>query len=169
MEWLKQLDELEGVYRKLPRIAGQIAVRFSKERFKTKDWVDNRTEPWGNRKDNFANPIMVGKQSGALRRSIRIVRVTPRYVIIGSDKPYARIHNEGGSIPVTEKMKKFFYWKYLNAKEANKKKDAEFWFNMYISKKKNIRIPRRQFMGNSTILSKKIEREALAMTKQAIK
>lgn len=51
--------------------------------------------------------------TGQLRRSIHS-RVTDNAITFYSDLPYAEIHNEGGEVIVTAKMKKFFWHKYYH-------------------------------------------------------
>jgi phage gpG-like protein len=118
-------------------------------------------------------------QTGELRRSIEIKKIDVDSVEIGSDLEYAKTHNEGGEIPVTPQMRKFFWAKYY---EANKRvkttkkgtisqnkaniqvsNDAKFWQNMALNKSDKIQMPRRQFIGDSKqlrkILSMVIEKE----------
>ncbi len=169
-ETFRKLDSLEKVYRKWPRKAGAIAVRFFKERFRTKDWVDQRTEPWPKRSFKGAGgSLMVGKQSGALRRSIRVVRSSQTEVVIGTDMKYAQIHNEGGKVPITAKSRKFFWAKHLEAKEQNNVRMARYWLGLATTKKQFFKIPKRQFLGPSQVLANRIERHALAEVSRALK
>lgn len=78
--------------------------------------------------------------------------------------PYAAIHNDGGEIVVTEKMKRFFWHKYYeatgsfgrkkNGERRNDKRtrqlstEADFWRFMALKRAgTTIRIPRRRFLG----------------------
>lgn len=76
----------------------------------------------------------------------------PGKVIIQNSLVYAPIHNYGGEITVTKRMKGFFWSRYRDAGGYNKgkmSKEAEFWRNMAIKKVgSTIRIPQRQFMGD---------------------
>lgn len=99
----------------------------------------------------------------------------PGRVLIQNNLVYARIHNEGGEIIVTKKMKSFFwsqYYKrglvggmYSQAKGTrNRRKaealnqEAEFWRAMALKKVgSKIRIPQRQFMGEHPELDKLIQ------------
>ena len=102
---------------------------------------------------------------GDLRRSIRS-EITGSSIVFKSDLPYASIHNEGGEIKVTKRMKSFFWYKYYSTTGAfGRRKDnslrrdkrnsqlsteAEFWKCMALMRVgSSIRIPRRQFLGNS--------------------
>ena len=78
--------------------------------------------------------------SGDLRKSIRS-RSDDHSITFYSDLAYAGIHNEGGEIKVTARMKRFFWHKYHETKD-------EFWKAMALMKVgKTIKIPRRQFLG----------------------
>ena len=70
-------------------------------------------EKWARRKYNDDESRGLLIRTGNLRRSIT-GRITSRdSVVIETTEPYARIHNEGGTITVTRKMKKYFWWKYI--------------------------------------------------------
>ena len=89
----------------------------------------------------------------------------PGRVIIQNSLVYAQIHNEGGEITVTKRMKGYFwsmYYKrglvgemYGKAKgKKNRQKadslnaEAQFWRNMALKKVGDkIKIPQRQFLG----------------------
>ena len=103
--------------------------------------------------------------SGTLRRSIRS-EIKESSIVFKSDLPYAAIHNEGGEIKVTQRMKKFFWYKYYSTtgtfgrrKDGSLRRDkrnnrltteAEFWKCMALMKVgASIKIPRRQFLGKS--------------------
>lgn len=103
--------------------------------------------------------------SGTLRRSIRS-EIRESSIVFKSDLPYAAIHNEGGEIKVTERMKRFFWYKYHSTtgsfgrrKDGSLRRDkrnnrltteAEFWKCMALMKVgSSIKIPRRQFLGKS--------------------
>ena len=70
-------------------------------------------EKWARRKYNDDESRGLLVQSGTLRRSI-VAKVTDRdSVLFQTTVPYARIHNEGGTITVTSRMKKYFWGKYI--------------------------------------------------------
>lgn len=69
-------------------------------------------EKWARRKYNDDESRGLLVQTGNLRRSIT-GRITSRdSVVIETTEPYARIHNEGGTITVTRKMKAYFWYRY---------------------------------------------------------
>lgn len=103
--------------------------------------------------------------SGGLRRSITS-HVKENSIVFRSDHPAASIHNEGGEIKVTARMKSFFWHKYYETSGAfSRRKDgaprkdrrtvsltaeAEFWRCMALMKPGSvIKIPRRRFLGNA--------------------
>ena len=89
----------------------------------------------------------------------------PGRVTIQNTLVYAQIHNYGGEITVTKRMKQFFWSQYYKkglvggmyergeGKKSKQKaetlsKEAEFWRNMALKKVgSTIKIPQRQFMG----------------------
>ncbi|SFF31970.1 phage virion morphogenesis protein [Thermoflexibacter ruber] len=48
-------------------------------------------------------------KSGKLRRSIRVASISADTVTIAAKEPYAQIHNEGGQIDISPKMRRFFF------------------------------------------------------------
>lgn len=103
-------------------------------------------QQWKPRKfQNNRGSLMM--QSGKLRRSIR-ASVSGNSVRFSTSEPYAAIHNEGGEITVTAKMKKFFWAKYHQTKD-------EQWKWLALKKVgSKITIPERRFLGNSPEVEK---------------
>lgn len=137
-------------------------------------------QKWARRKyhDDESRGLLI--QTGNLRRSIT-GRVTDRNsVVIETTQPYAQIHNEGGTITVTRKMKGYFWYRYQtvtggrspdgfsnnlqrkkNGTPRNNKRnreltaEAEFYRAMALKKVgSKITIPKRQFIGNHPELEK---------------
>lgn len=135
-------------------------------------------EAWMRRKHNDDESRGLLTQSGKLRHSIKKEATTTDYsVIFTSSVPYAAIHNEGGTITVTRRMKKYFWYRYLlimgskrnrpdkaplspklqrkkNGELSNNKKNLELTeeakFYKYMALKRvgsMITIPKRQFIG----------------------
>ena len=85
------------------------------------------------------------QRTGSLRRSIR-KNVGSDSITWSSSEPHAAIHNLGGTITVTQRMKKFFWAK---SKELGNTPDAQFYKNMALMKVgSQIKIPQRQFIGD---------------------
>ena len=126
------------------------------------------SEKWARRKSPVRNEgRAILTNTGQLRRSIQS-RTTENSITFYSDLPYAEIHNEGGEIKVTERMKRFFWHKYMTAagvlvwarrKDGSLRRDkntraikteAEFWRAMALMKVgSTIKIPQRKFLGTS--------------------
>ena len=127
---------------------------------------------WQRRKSPLRPGGHILVDTGKLRQSVHR-RISGSSITFASDLPYAAIHNEGGDIKVTERMKRFFRHKFYEAqggfgrgKQGGKRKllsdgafyawtsrmslspEAEFWRAMAMMKVgKVIHIPRRQFIG----------------------
>lgn len=128
----------------IPRIAGGEALRFFKQAFRDQGWKDMGTDKWKPRKRNTGRRtdnrgILI--KSGALKRSVRIVRYTRNAVIISSELPYAKIHNEGGKITGTQNVK------------SHSRRTSRGRSNVRThTRTVNTKIPRRKFMGQSATL-----------------
>jgi phage gpG-like protein len=75
---------------------------FTRKAFFTRKWK---------RSSNITGKGSLMVKSGALRRSLR-AKVSGTSIIFSADSPYARIHNEGGEITVTRRMKRCFWKMY---------------------------------------------------------
>jgi len=116
-------------------------------------------------------------RTGGLRRSIK-AEIQGNTIRFSSSLPYAGIHNNGGTIVVTEKMKRYFWAMYLKASGAVKGKgsgdrtrrfstEAEFWKAMALKKAgARIRIPARPFIGHHREVDKAIEQAGDRMMKK---
>lgn len=71
-------------------------------------------DAWARRKSPTRPGGTILVDTGTLRRSVRS-RTTDDSITFYTDLPYAAIHNDGGEIVVTEKMKRFFWHKYYEA------------------------------------------------------
>ena len=128
---------------------------FERQAFFNDAWTRRKSPP------RPGGTILV--DTGTLRRSIRS-RTTDDSITFYTDLPYAAIHNDGGEIVVTEKMKRFFWHKYYeatgsfgrkkNGQRRNDKRtrqlstEADFWRFMALKRAgTTIRIPRRRFLG----------------------
>lgn len=161
--------------RRIPVKIGNAAERHFKDSFRQQGFLDKAVVPWRRTKSGKQNifgrkssGIMIG--TGSLMRSIRVEQANGRRVVVaaGNSKvKYAEIHNNGGvivgNIPITGKMKRYFWSMFYLTGDPK-------WKNMALSKKSSfkpkIKMPRRQFMGESQVLSSKIESIALAELRQ---
>lgn len=136
--------DLDKFKRDIPRIAGNEAVRFFKESFKKQGWDDGSLDKWAKRKTRTGRPTdnrAVLIKSGALRRSIRIVRFTRNAVIVSTELPYAAIHNEGGQINKTVSVRS-----HIRRMRSGTARVTSH------SRKMNLKIDKRKFMGQSDTL-----------------
>lgn len=96
-------------------------------------------------------------RTSALRRSIQN-RIMLNSISWSSSQPSASIHNEGGEITVTAKMKKFFWAKHIEAKKASSL-DADMFKGMAMKKVgSKIIMPERRYIGDHPEVRKSIEK-----------
>ncbi|MGB1294874.1 MAG: phage virion morphogenesis protein [Flavobacteriales bacterium] len=177
MDFNKKLDRLQKTLNRLPPRMAVVAVNFSKERFVRKNWISNKREPWTKRQRKTRGSLMT--QSGRLKRSIRKISVSKNHILIGTDVPYAQLHNEGGVLNQTVNVKS----------HTRKKTRARITQNIRTRKKRTLKgrittgetkvkahtrnmnttIPQRQFMGESPILQRRLEQLAIKELKEALK
>lgn len=173
----KQKEIEQAMRRTLPVKVGRIAKDHFQDNFRQGGFQDNGTQAWQRKKrpDKYG-PLMSSRQNlyGSIYYHPDDYRVT-----VGTEVTYAAIHNEGGDIVVTERMKRFFRAKAYEAagtfgrKKTNgttpkKQKtisdrqfyawmhtatltpEAEFWCALSMKPVgSTIRIPRRRFLGTS--------------------
>jgi phage gpG-like protein len=127
-------------------------VRHFKQNFRAGGWQDGDIKPWAiTWRQRHGGRDAASRYSPLLSRRNRLMsatRFTPEneQVTIINDTPYARIHNEGGTIsqniPIAPKMRKFAWAKFFEAnggKSKGKGQDvpeaARFWRGMALTKK----------------------------------
>lgn len=166
----------------LPRKVGIIAKNHFTDNFRKGGFVDGGLQPWQTTKRQQWGRGAEGKYTPLTSRRDHLMRSIVAHpkageVTIVNDVEYANIHNEGGEVNprVTEKMKKFAWYKvYSIAKikkckpgEKRRKKgtakplppEAEMWKAIALTKKSrmHIKIPQRKFIGDSKELQEKID------------
>lgn len=163
LEYIQLLDRVSKTVSRLPQVAATEAVNFSKERFRAQNWVDNNTEPWKKRKEvkgessrRAGRAILVN--TGRLRRSIRKVSVTQQRAIIGTDVPYAEAHNDGYRGRVKQNVRS----------HTRRTKRGEVEVKAH-SRTMNMNLPRRRFIGTSTVLDRRLTRVMTLELIRAIK
>lgn len=163
--WRKLNKEFGNtLQRELINEAGYRAVRFSKQRFIQKNWVNTTPQPWKPRKRKAPGSLMVGPGSGRLKKSIRVISKTATSVKIGTDVPYARIHNEGGIVKETVQVKA-----HSRKRSARQNRSTGEIKVKAHSRQMNVRIPQRQFIGESQALLNKIEKKMDKLAEKALK
>jgi phage gpG-like protein len=141
-------------FKGLPEQVGEKARAFFLMSFIKEGFTDSSFIAWPKGKGQNTNKLL--SQSLALRGSIKVSQADMKQVVVsaGEGLPYAAIHNEGGTInvKVTDKMKKYFWFMY------KKTGDTKYKFMALTTKKTlNIRIAKRQFIGESDTLNKQLD------------
>ena len=155
MNFTQILADIRLVQANLMPEVGNIAINHFLEAFKKEGlegepaWKKRKEAGEGDRTERRGVLI----KTGALRRSIRILRIGQDIVQIGSEIPYAQIQNEGGTTnpKITAKSRKFFWAKY---KETGNPK----WKRMATTKEQSfhVEIPARPYMKVTTALKSEI-------------
>lgn len=122
----------------LPRIAGVEAIKLIERNFQNQAFVDaGSSQAWPARKQpDIASPILTRRAH--LRNAAR-ARTRNGTVEVGIDLgqfPQAKILQEGGTIPVSVKMRRFFWAMAIKFKDTPQQ---GFWLAM--TRKKSINIP----------------------------
>lgn len=131
-------------------VVGTEAVNHFKQNFENESFSGG--QKWAPRKtkrEGSTNGQKVLTKSSELTESIDYEADGPR-VIIKTDKAYAQIHNEGGTITVTPRMKKYFWAKHKEAKDNGQTDLADQYKGMALAKQ--LTMPKRQFIGESPAL-----------------
>lgn len=149
MEEPKFFDIAKELLKKARIYAEVTGTNHFKESFDKGGFTDVSFSPWAKIK-NPASPVRpVLLNTSYLRDSVQVFSSNNKEIVFGSDAEYAQIHNEGGTIKITnsKRAKKYFWFMYYQTKN-------EMWKNMALSKKSHftITIPKRQFIGESKTL-----------------
>ena len=185
----KQLETL--MRRKMPVIVGRMAKDHFQDNFRQGGFVNGGLHPWLKAKRLSSGGTDAASNYGTLlsgrKHLFKSVGYTPTdyRVRVFNEVVYAPVHNWGGEIDVTvtDRMRRFAWAKFKasgkrkkagtgqkkcvkrRAKPDELNPQAQFWRNMALTKKKklHIRIPQRQFMGESEELNscirEKVEQE----------
>jgi len=144
----KQEDgEVERLLKNLPRIIKNMQLNFFDDSFQREGWIDTGFRPWTPRKHKDGNEQQRGrrgllKQSGDLRRSIKAA-IRGNVITFYSDLPYAEVHNEG------------FQGKQQVPTHTRTSRRGKSYTVKAHTRRQNI--PKRQFMGYSETLDKRLE------------
>lgn len=183
-EFLQKMNALARLYPTLTNLAATEAVNFSKERFRAQNWVGNTTVPWKKRKDknkkDKGRAILV--KTARLKRDVHKIYVGAEKALIGTSNltaPYAKAHNEGfkGTVTVPahtrsrfKKVKEKYSTKSGKEKtRTSKQVDTTAGEIKVRTHTKKMNLPRRQFLGASPVLDKKIQRTLTAAFIKALK
>lgn len=142
-----------SVYYRLPLLVGNEAVNFVLDNFRLQGfmgntfqkWVPRKSNTWGKR-DRRGAAILIG--TGRLRRSWRITRLGRDFVAVGSDVKYAKAHNYGLRMESVQTVKGYT------------RKSGSFVSSH--ERRINMRLPKRQMIGDSPYLRARLKRIAMA-------
>ncbi|MCT4640397.1 MAG: phage virion morphogenesis protein [Bacteroidales bacterium] len=154
-DFFTKIDRLTTLYPLIPKKAGIVAVNFSKDRFRDQAWLDRTKHNWERRKDTrIKSGTLI--RSGRLKRSIRIVRANQNMVIIGTDVPYAKIHNEGGTIDKVVQVKSHTRKAHTRYRKGRRESVSQHKVSAF-TRNMTLTMPQRQFLGTSYTLERRIE------------
>ena len=157
----------------IPRKAAVVAKNHFMHNFDESGFVDGGLRPWKKtRRQEAGDPRKpLTSNRNHLMNSIDVVGA-PGQVTVVNPVPYARIHNEGGTIhsqpTVTPKLRKMAWAKAYSIAGVSKggklpkdlPEEARKWCALALTKKEKlnikIKMPRRQFIGESKELRVKI-------------
>ena len=180
----KEIDTL--MRRKMPIRVGNMAKRHFQDNFRKSGFVDGGLHPWPKTKRQLAGGTSAASQHKPLLSNRNHLFNAVRYVPgdyrvkIVNDVPYAPIHNWGGetSPAVTPKMRRFAWAMYYQAAGKSKKgtKGRTAAENapsgaLALTKKKRLRIkiPQRQFIGQSRELEERIRADVETQVESVLK
>lgn len=151
-------DRLNGMAKALattfPKRASADAVRFYRDSFKNQGFTDRTLVKWKKVNGKPEGRVLRGK-TGLLSISVRPLKADYKGITIvagGPHVPYAKIHNEGGTIKGTQSVR-------AHRRKANtaimkdgrrvRRKAADVGA---FTRTVNTTIPKRQFIGKSQVL-----------------
>lgn len=185
-ELKKKQREVEKLLRRnLPVVVGRMAKDFYQDNFRKSGFQNNGLHPWPATRRQASGAKGAASQYGPLLSSRRHLFSSIKYtpsdfrIVVSNDLPYAAIHNFGGETQpaVTPQMRRFAWAMYYKAQGRKKKAtqakrkpknkastpkietaSAQFWKSLALTRKKKlrVRIPQRQFIGQSAELNNQI-------------
>jgi phage gpG-like protein len=137
-----------------------IQENFRRQSWHGEGWPPKRPYPGSRAKTLYKEGLLQESVDPLANHANQTIEVT-------SPLPYAALHNDGGEITVTAKMKRFFWAMHLKAKGAKARgaravklnAEAEHWKGLALMKVgSKMKIPRRRFVGDHPVLDAAIER-----------
>lgn len=175
-----EIDRL--VRRQLPVRVGDIAKAHYQNNFRLGGFVNDGFEKWPEVRRRLSGRKGAGARYGPLlsgrNHLFSSVKYTPSdyRVKVANDLLYAPVHNWGGEThpTVTPRMRKFAWAMYYKTAGIRKRKpgatrrgrkkkkvipeEAKTWRNLALTRKRklNVKVPKRQFLGESRELNGEI-------------
>lgn len=176
----KKLDAM--MRRRMPVIAGRLAKDHFQDNFRRGGFVNGGLHPWPKARRLASGGTDAASQHGTLLSGRKHLYNSIQYVPsdyrvrVYNEVAYASIHNWGGTVhpTVTDKMRKWAWRQFYKSaglrKNSSKKTkseklkaaaanpQAQMWKRLALTRKKKltVRIPQRQFLGESEELTAKI-------------
>ena len=99
--------------RHIVNVSAVEGLRFFQNRFMEQGWKNVALEPWKTKEHKDGYKILL--KTRYLENSIQVFSKSNKRIVFGSDAEYAQIHNEGGTIRVTNsaKAKRFFWYMWV--------------------------------------------------------
>jgi phage gpG-like protein len=179
----QQLADYKRMHAQWPRHVGTEAVKFFKSSFDRQAFQADTSTKWPALKPSSikarhkkkGRKMLMG--TGRLKRSIRVIEATTTRVIVGTDVPYAQVHNDGfrgiqyirphkRSLTITSKVQ----GSYQGTSQRRRKTTltmAGTRFNVR-GHTRRMRMPQRQFIGQSNFFNKRLTMQRAYQTKQAL-
>ena len=167
----------------IPRKVAVVAKNHFMHNFDESGFVDGGLRPWKKTRRQEAGDERkpLTSQRDHLMNSIDVVGALGQVTVV-NPVPYARIHNEGGTIhsqpTITPKMRKMAWAKAYSVARVSKggklpkdlPEEARKWRALALTKKEKlnikIKMPRRQFIGESKELHEKINQVIINKLKE---
>jgi len=170
-QFVRLVDNISRAIDRLPNRVANEAVNFSKQRFVDQNWLDTSPQPWKKRSEKRwkrdtrpGRGILVDK--AVLKRSVRKIISSPTLIIIGTDVPYAEIHNDGGRFTAHQTVgsygRKAYQVKEHTRTRAGRTEEVRA-HNVSASTVRSfkrtihVNMPRRRFLGPSAALNQELE------------
>jgi phage gpG-like protein len=168
----RELDNL--MRRKLPKQVGAMAKAHYQDNIRVRQGFQNGgITPYPKTRRQMSGSTAAAANYGALLSSKKHLYSSIKYtpsdyrVVVANDLKYAPIHNWGGTIPITPRMRKYFWYKYISTPGKKKGKktvesdEQKKWKALALSakKKSTFVIPQRQFLGESKELNEQIRQK----------
>lgn len=160
-DFRNRVDELERV---LPTVLANEAVNETLDIFK-EEAFDGK--PWQKRKGKADNPLL--QKSGALRRSPQVYGYKQRGFTLGSDLPYAAVHNWGLRIQRKARSETFVRNRIKKGINKGRFRKGNTDGQGMSFKQYQYYMPQRQFIGNTLRLRLRLYKAAKEEHKQIMR
>jgi len=162
-----ELDML--MRRTLPVKVGAMAKAHYQDNIRERQgFLNGGLKKWDKTNRQRSGGLSAASNYGALQSSRMHMHSSIKYipndyrVVVSNSLIYAPVHNWGATLntSVTPRMRKWAWAKHYEEAGSDKKKDTK-WKRLALTKKTklNIRIPQRQFLGESQELNAEIRRK----------